>query len=256
MPSYSERPDRGASFATIVDVLAAAQKSSVGVSAYSRWVNRPTGRRIAAVAFKAGLTPNQVTAISAAFTFGGIVVLALVPVSPWLGVLVTCLLVIGYALDSADGQLARLRGGGTLAGEWLDHVVDCVKVATLHSAVLIGWYRFFPLPSKTLLLVPLAFAAESSIFFFTLILSEQLRRFATGNRSRSENGNSATQNLQTLAVLPADYGIHCWIFLLWGVPRIFIPLYSVLAALNIALLLVGLGRWFREVSRLTVARPS
>ena len=92
--------------------LATAQKSNRNAPAYSRWVNRPLGRIFAATAFKLGLTPNQVTAISAVFTFAGIGVLATGTPSWWLGVLVAALLVLGYALDSADGQLARLRGGG------------------------------------------------------------------------------------------------------------------------------------------------
>ena len=57
-----------------------------------------------------------------------------------------CLLVVGYAFDAADGQLARLRGGGIIAGEWLDHMVDAIKVASLHLAVLVGLYRFDAVP--------------------------------------------------------------------------------------------------------------
>ncbi|WP_286279159.1 CDP-alcohol phosphatidyltransferase family protein [Naasia aerilata] len=96
--------------------LRSSQKSSKGAAAYSRFVNRPLGRVLAAVAATAGLRPNQVTAISAVFTFAGIVLLATVPPSLGLGVGVTLLLLVGYALDSADGQVARLRGGGSLAG--------------------------------------------------------------------------------------------------------------------------------------------
>lgn len=250
------RAARTESFTAIVGRLALAQKSSVGVSAYSRWINRPVGRQLAAIAFKAGLTPNQVTAISALFTFGGIVLLATVRATPGLGVLVTGLLVIGYAIDSADGQLARLRGGGTPAGEWLDHVVDCIKLATLHIAVLIGWFRFFALPSTAILLIPIAFAIEASVFFFTLILSEQLRKAITGDRSRAATGERHASFLRTLVVLPADYGVHAWIFVLWGVPTIFVPLYTALAAINVVLLIAGLLRWFREMRRLSTDRSS
>ena len=57
------------------------------------------------------------------------------------GVVVSLLLILGYALDSADGQLARLLGGGTPEGEWLDHVIDSAKLATIHLAVLVSLYR-------------------------------------------------------------------------------------------------------------------
>ena len=66
---------------------------------------------------------------------------------------------LGYALDSADGQLARLRGGGSLTGEWLDHVIDSFKISTLHLAVLVMAYRFFPTPTWWLL-VPLVFSGD------------------------------------------------------------------------------------------------
>lgn len=252
MSSTVGRPDTAApSFTETVRRLSAAQKSSIGVSVYSRWINRPIGRYVAAAAFKVGMTPNQVTAVSAGLTVVGIVLLATGPAGIGTGVAVSCLLALGYAVDSADGQLARLRGGGTLAGEWLDHIVDSVKMASLHVAVLIGWYRFFDVPTDTLLLVPLAFAVESSVFFFALILSEQLRRRATGDRSRRvPMSQRRLRLLQSLAVLPAEYGLHCWIFVLWGVPAVFIPLYVSLAAINVALLAIGLVRWFREMRRL------
>lgn len=253
MSSTVRRPDTATpSFIETVRSLSTAQKSSVGVSAYSRWINRPVGRCLAAAAFKAGMTPNQVTVVSAVFTVAGIAVLATVPAGVATGVAVSSLLALGYAADSADGQLARLRGGGTLAGEWLDHVVDAVKMASLHIAVLIGWYRFFDVSTGALFLVPLAFAIESSVFFFALILSEQLRRAATGDRSRHTDASGRRlRHLQALAVLPAEYGLHCWLFLLWGVPAVFVPVYTALAAVNIALLVTGLVRWFREMRHLS-----
>ena len=73
-------------FAQVVARLAAAQKARApGAPAYSIYVNRPLGRLLAAAAYLAGLTPNAVTAISAVFTFSGIVIIALVPPSPLTG---------------------------------------------------------------------------------------------------------------------------------------------------------------------------
>ena len=52
-------------FADVVARLAAAQKRRApGSPAYSIYVNRPIGRRLAAAAYLAGLTPNAVTAPS------------------------------------------------------------------------------------------------------------------------------------------------------------------------------------------------
>ena len=121
--------------------LAQAQKTSKGAPAYSRFVNRKAGRYLAAVAYRSGRTPNQVTTVSAAFSAVAIALAALLR-PRCVGVVVSVLLAVGYAFDSADGQLARLRGGGTPAGEWLDHVVDSAKICALHLAVLVSFYRF------------------------------------------------------------------------------------------------------------------
>ena len=134
--------------------LGGAQKSRKGGQAYSVFVNRRLGRAAAAAAYHANLTPNHVTIISAIFSAAGIATIALV--GGWWAAIAAPLLAIGYALDAADGQLARLRGGGSLSGEWLDHSVDSVKITTLHLAVLIHLYRFTDLDAAWLL-VPIGF---------------------------------------------------------------------------------------------------
>ena len=78
--------------------LASAQKGRArGAPAYSVYVTRPVGRFLAAVAYRAGLTPNQVTGISAVFTFAGIAVIALAPIEWWAGVIAWFALALGYA---------------------------------------------------------------------------------------------------------------------------------------------------------------
>ncbi len=107
----SPRPATPRAFGVAFDELRRAQKDSRGAPPYSRFINRPAGRVLAAAAHQLGLTPNVVTMISACFTFAGIVLLAAGDATWGTGVLVALLLMVGYALDAADGQLARLRGG-------------------------------------------------------------------------------------------------------------------------------------------------
>jgi phosphatidylglycerophosphate synthase len=164
---------------------------------------------------------------------------------PWLGLAVGGLLVLGYGLDAADGQLARLRGGGSAQGEWLDHVVDCVKNASIHLAVLVSWYRQDE-PSG-LLLVPLAFSLCASTWFFALLLTEKLRPASAGS-NKTDPDVERPPLLRSLVVLPADYGLLCVVFVLIGWPAVFTPVYVLLAAANLLLLAAGLRRWFVELT--------
>lgn len=236
--------------------LASAQKSARGAGGYSRWVNRPVGRQLAALAYVWGWTPNRVTALSALCSAAGILVLALVHPGVVMAVAVAVLLALGYALDSADGQLARLRGGGSAGGEWLDHVVDAVKVSSLHAAVLISWYRFFDLSREALLLIPLAYGVVAASSYFALTLTDQLRRVAAAKAGEAAvatplvNPGEHAPVLRSLLVLPNDYGLLCVIMLLLAVPSVFVVVYGLLLLANAAYFALGSAKWYREMSAL------
>jgi phosphatidylglycerophosphate synthase len=229
--------------------LSAAQKGAQGAPAYSRFVNRRLGRVLAAVAYRFGLTPNTVTALSACCTATAIALVALVSPSWAVGAGVTALLVVGYALDAADGQLARLRGGGSPAGEWLDHMVDSAKTSSLHLAVLIGAYRFGTVERGPLLLVPLGYCVVASVLFFGTMLNEALRE-RHGAPTRAQRTDARPGVLRSLLVVPTDYGLLCWVFLLSGAPALFFGAYSLLFAGTAAYLLLACAKWFREIGRL------
>lgn len=237
------------SLGDVVAELDRAQKSSAGTPVYSRFVNRRIGRYLAAAAFLAGRTPNQVSLASGFCSLIGIVAIALVEPSLPLALVVTALLVLGYALDSADGQLARLRGGGSPLGEWLDHMIDCVKVALLHSAVLISLYRFDALSNELVLLIPLAYLCVSTVMFFGLILIDQLRR-RHGGEKPNVRGDSV---VKSLLIAPTDYGILCLVFLAFGRPSLFIVLYAAMLVANLVFLLAAIAKWYREMAALQPA---
>lgn len=233
------------SFAEALGKLQYAQKSAKGAPAYSRFVNRRAGRYLAAAAYRAGLTPNAVTGISALFTFAGIAVIALAEPHPLVGAAICVLLLVGYALDSADGQLARLRGGGSAAGEWLDHVVDAGKISALHLAVLIAAYRYFDV-GPAYLLIPIGFTVVAAVMFFAMILNDQLRR----TRSIVTPNGSAPSTVRSILVIPTDYGLLCVAFLMFGYPSVFAVVYAVLFAANAAFLAAALVKWFRDAAAL------
>ena len=246
-PGGTARP---AGFRDTLERLRSAQKpAATGAPAYSRFVNRRIGRVLAAASFQVGLTPNQVTAISAAFSAAAIAAMALVPPTPLSGVLIALGLLVGYAFDSADGQLARLRGGGSPAGEWLDHVVDSVKTVALHLAVLIGWFRFWDATGDepALLLVPTAFALVSAVFFFVQILTDQLRRAHPGRAPRPADA-SLKAVLRSVVVAPTDYGLLCVVFVLFARPTAFAVVYGLMLAGTVLFLLAALPKWYREMA--------
>ena len=218
------------------DQLAMAQKPGAGVPFYMRAVNRPLGRVIAAVAGRLGATPDQMTATSGLiFAVGMSVLVGLDPSVP-VAVVVTVLLQLAFAFDSADGQLARLTGTGSVAGEWLDHVVDAARLLALHLGVAVCLALHTEV-DPAWLLVPIAFAGVASVRFFAQILAEQLDA-GTGHGPAQGRGW-----LQT----PADAGVVNAVFLLWAWTPVFLAVYAALAAANLLLLLATLARKHRRL---------
>lgn len=240
-------------FSAALRALPAAQKSAKGAPAYSRFINRKLGGYLAALAYPLGLTPNHVTAISAVFTFAGILGIALIPPSFALGAGVCAALLLGYALDSADGQLARLRGGGSRSGEWLDHIVDSAKISSLHLAVLVSFFRFFDAPAGYLL-IPIGFAIVAAVMFFAMTLNDQLRRVHRATTGAATHDDSPPSTLRSLLVAPSDYGVLCLVFLLLGWTQVFIAGYGLLFLANFVFLAAALRKWFTDMRALDQQR--
>ncbi|MGO1488732.1 MAG: CDP-alcohol phosphatidyltransferase family protein [Arachnia sp.] len=228
--------------------LSQAQKGHArGAPAYSVYVNRRVGRVLAALAYCLRLSPNAVTGVSAAHTFLGIVLLMLAPATWWTGVAVALLLALGYAWDSADGQVARLTGQGSPAGEWLDHFVDAIKIASLHLAVLVGAWFHTPMRETWWLVVPLVFSVVATVTFFGMLLNDLIKAGHGGMSTHTRGGGTLARSL---LLLPTDFGVVCLVFLAWGWPSVFFWLYGALAAASMGFLLLAAVKWFREMRTL------
>lgn len=59
--------------------------------------------------------------------------------------------------------------------------------------------------------------------------------------------------LRAVALLPADYGVFCPVFLLLGDPTAFRIGYAALALVHALFLVVFLAKWFRELRALRTA---
>lgn len=232
--------------------LSQAQKgASKSAPAYSRYVNRKIGRLFAALAVPLGISPNQITILSALFTAAGILLIALAPMGLAVGIAAAVLLAVGYALDSSDGQIARLQRSGSLAGEWLDHCVDAVKTSALPLAVAVGLYRSQIQP-EWYLLVPLAACVIGASTFFLMILTEQFR-LRLGVKGVTADNGAKPSIVRGLLVLPMDYGVMCWVFVLWGIPQVFLPVYALITLGAAGFLVLAMRKWFKEITALVRA---
>lgn len=238
----NDRPAQG--YRAAFERLRSAQKPQAGTPLYSRLVNRPLGRRFAALAYVWGWTPNRVTFVSACFTFTGIALIALVRPTWWVGIIISALLVMGYALDSADGQVARLRGGGSAQGEWLDHTVDAAKVLTIHSAILIAVFRFFGLP-VVWCLVPIAYLVVDSMVFFAMMSRDLLLARAAGGKAPASK--SSMSLLRAILIIPSDYGFFALTLILLGFPMVFFAVYTLMLVSNAGFLVLALVKWYRQL---------
>lgn len=229
--------------------LTAAQKPAFGAPAYSRFINRPVGRRIAAMAYSLSLTPNQVTGISAALSAIAILVIALGPIAFGTGVIAAILYALGYAFDSADGQLARLTKTGGPAGEWLDHVVDMAKTVLFHGAILFSLVIHHAAVPDWLFAIIIGYTTVSVVAFFAWLLVDLLQRSAGAATTAEARASGHAPLLRSLLRLPSDYGLLCWVMVLWGL-WLFWPVYVLLFLANLAILLAALPVWFRQAQQI------
>lgn len=242
------RPGRGRAgepgalgqYRTALNGLNSAQKPGNGVPAYTRWVNRRLGRYAAAAAYALHWTPNAVTALSAAFSLGAIVLLIVADPQPWVGLCVAVSLATGYLLDSADGQVARLQKTGSPAGEWLDHVVDALRAPAIHLAVLVGFWNQQQQP--WVLALALGYCLVTVVEFMSQILAEQL--------SKQHSAPTPTAGIaRSFILLPTDTGTFCWTFLVWGFPPVFVVVYAAMFAMNTAHTAISMRRKYVKLKQ-------
>lgn len=106
-----------------------------------RCLSRPLARVLVKGLARTPITPNQVTLVATLFGVGVGVALGLHE-----GGLAACLALAYLAFDCADGQLARLRGGGGYLGRAVDGLGDYATATAVHLglALWIGGTRGLP----------------------------------------------------------------------------------------------------------------
>ncbi|WP_109590222.1 CDP-alcohol phosphatidyltransferase family protein [Actinoplanes xinjiangensis] len=84
------------------------------------------------------ITPNVLTLIASIFGFGAAACFA--TGERWALVAGGVLFHISFVVDCMDGKIARLNGTGTMFGQWLDFVLDRVRVFFIALALFGGQY--------------------------------------------------------------------------------------------------------------------
>jgi hypothetical protein len=99
------------------------------------------------------------------------------------------------------------------------------------------------------LLVPLGFCVVDAVTYFGTMLNEALRA-QHGAPTRAQPTGQRVGVGRSLLTLPTDYGLLACTFVLYGVPSLFVPAYTVLFLAAAAFLAVASVKWFREMDRL------
>ena len=104
---------------------------------------RPIGIRIARALYPTGISPDQVTLWS--ILIGLVAGHLFAYRDRWTDLIVVVLFIVSDIFDSADGQLARLRGTSTRFGRALDGIGDNVRFINLYFHLLYrlihgGWW--------------------------------------------------------------------------------------------------------------------
>jgi phosphatidylglycerophosphate synthase len=105
-----------------------------------RLLFRPLAAQLVRGLVRTPITPNQITIVSALFGVASGVALATRHTYVF-----TILICVMLTLDCADGQLARLRGGGDIWGRIADGLADYVTAIAFHIGLIIwlvtdyGW---------------------------------------------------------------------------------------------------------------------
>jgi len=213
---------------SFAEALARGASRGKGVQAYwyTEHINRPAARMAAAALATLNVSANTVTMLSFAFTLAGLA-MAVYAGSSMAGVLgAYFLLVVGYVLDSADGQVARILNTSSPAGEWLDHILDNVKHVLFHGALLLSVLISQPDRAVTVIALAVIATAAHTTAFTAHMLFEQLQHrhnLAGGERSRD-------RRFGRIAFFVYDWGILIMLVLVLPFRDLFFAAYGLITA--------------------------
>ena len=181
-------------------------------------------------ASKVGLNPNQLTYLSGITVFLSMVIMFnKVGQGVLWAAVVTLLSVVSYALDCADGQLARATNTCSKYGAWLDHVLDSSKTFIVNFTV--GWMMInneglFKMSMGWVFIAMAVNITGSALYFFAW----NYKVMIAGEGLISRLSNEATSNRVRIMKFYhqfTDYGWFPLIFIFLAYPVKFAVVYLV-----------------------------
>jgi phosphatidylglycerophosphate synthase len=164
---------------------------------------RPIGARIARGLGHTRVTPDQVTLVSLIIGLGAghLFVYA----NPWLNGLGFVLFIVSDVFDSADGQLARIRGTSTQFGRALDGISDGLRFVNLGGHLIVrlaltaGWS--WPAATALIAVAAVSQSAQNSAIDFVrhAFLAVAVAR-GSELRIDGSNADPGASRLQRIAI--------------------------------------------------------
>ncbi|TKB46464.1 CDP-alcohol phosphatidyltransferase family protein [Ferrimonas sediminicola] len=196
---------------------------------YTKYINRPVAWFFTQRLYK--VSPNLISLSAFLFLLIGLVAFYM-PENKLDCLLLFFVLFINYALDSTDGQVSRLTGKGTKLGEWLDHSLDGLRIIIVNVYLILVVVNTIEFPSVS----PVLFLCLISQV--GLYIVGTLRQKVLNVDIAKEIRNSSRGKLATLILLPADYGVFMFLFLIASNPKLLYSVYSLYGLYNFGLLVV------------------
>jgi phosphatidylglycerophosphate synthase len=113
--------------------------ASTGNYFFTRVISQRLGALLAFAADRAGFGPNAVTLLGLVVMLSASLALAYAPAGVGFVVLSAVLYQLGFALDCADGQLARATARTSAYGAWLDLAADHVRQVGILLAISVNF---------------------------------------------------------------------------------------------------------------------
>ena len=122
---------------------------------------RPMGFVVAAVLRRTPVTPNMVSAAAVVAAMAcALAYFHRTPTGAWLGLL---FMLLTSALDSADGQLARLTGRASETGRSVDGVCDNLSFGAIYIAIIVSYHQHGGRYTWVIILLAIAAGASHSV---------------------------------------------------------------------------------------------